>query len=178
MFIRLSLFVTLVLGGQSEFPSILPFTLYASIQDRDVCLCKMFFKEIFWIILFFLFINFFGSVNRLPCYLVSLELSILHKHLKQVMDNNYHLEAGSIFLRVKITLILSWANYFVWKMFMILLLFLFLFITVISQVHKKRAYSCTEDNYLQILFVKLFKLFMYMRRCRIVSINEIVFYIF
>lgn len=110
MFIRLSLFVTLVLRGQSEFPSILPFTLYSSIQDKDVCLFKMFFKEIFWIILFFLFINFFGSVNRLPCYLVSLELSILHKHLKQVMDNNYHLEAGSIFLRVKITLILSWAK--------------------------------------------------------------------
>ena len=49
---------------------------------------------------------FFGSVNRLPHYLVSLKLNILFVYLKQVMGNYYHLEAGNIHLRVKITLIL------------------------------------------------------------------------
>lgn len=135
MFIRLSLFVTSVLGGHSEFPSILPFILYASIQVRDVCLLKI-FKKIFQIILFFLVINFFGSVNRFPCYLVSLELSILYKHLKQVMDNNYHPEAGSIFLSENyIDSELSKTTFYgkcLWLFYSS-----FFSISVISQVHTK-----------------------------------------
>lgn len=49
---------------------------------------------------------FFGSVNRLPHYLVSLKLNILFVYLKQVMGNYCHFEAGSVHLKVKITLIL------------------------------------------------------------------------
>lgn len=65
----------------------------------------MFLKELFGIVLFFLLI-FFGSVNRLPHYLVSLKLNILFVYLKQVMGNYCHFEAGSVHLKVKITLIL------------------------------------------------------------------------
>lgn len=65
----------------------------------------MFLKELFGIVLFFLLI-FFGSVNRLLHYLVSLKLNILFVYLKQVMGNYCHFEAGSVHLKVKITLIL------------------------------------------------------------------------
>lgn len=83
----------------------LPFTIYACMQELCVCYFWMVFKKIFGIVLYFLLIALFGSVNRLPHYLVSLTLSILFVYLKQVMDNNYYLEAGSICLRVKIKLI-------------------------------------------------------------------------
>lgn len=66
----------------------------------------MVFKKIFGVIFSFLLIIFCGSVNKLPHYLMSLKLSVLFVRLKQVMDNNYHLEAGDICLRMKITLIL------------------------------------------------------------------------
>lgn len=49
---------------------------------------------------------FFGSVNRLLHYLVSLKLNILFVYLKQVMGNYCHFAAGSVHLKVKITLIL------------------------------------------------------------------------
>lgn len=76
-------------------------------QEIYVCYFWMFLKELFGIGLFFLLIIiFFGSVNRLPHYLVSLKLNILFVYLKQVMGNYCHFEAGSVHLKVKITLIL------------------------------------------------------------------------
>lgn len=93
-------------GGADRFPSILTITLYASMQDSYVCYFWTVFKGNIWNNLYFPLIIFFGLVNKLPHYLASLTLSILLAHLKQVMDNNYHLAAVSTCLRVKITLIL------------------------------------------------------------------------
>lgn len=76
-------------------------------QEIYVCYFLMFLKELFGIGLFFLLIIIiFGSVNRLLHYLVSLKLNILFVYLKQVMGNYCHFEAGSVHLKVKITLIL------------------------------------------------------------------------
>lgn len=82
-----SLFDTSLLEGHTDFPSIFPFTLYVSMQDNYVCYFWMVYEEICGKILSFLLIIFLGSVNRLLHYLVSLDLSILFAHLKQVMNN-------------------------------------------------------------------------------------------
>lgn len=105
--------ISLFLGGCRQISQAfyqLPFTIYACMQELCVCYFWMVFKKIFGIILYFLLIALFGSVNRLPHYLVSLTLSILFVYLKQVMDNNYYLEAGSICLRVKLNWFSDWSK--------------------------------------------------------------------